>query len=92
MEYKIYFYEKGIKKDYDKVMANFSKKVEKRTLDFLKKTPFFGTKRKQFYKYDLPSGNRILYLILNPPPIVGIVCIGDHDDYMKYLKKYAKKR
>lgn len=91
MVYKVIIYEKSVQKDYESVMANFSQEVKKKALNYLKNTPFFGKKRKQFYKYDLPQGNRILYLILAEPQIVRIVCIGDHKHYMKYLKKHSKK-
>lgn len=91
MSYKIVIFEDSVNKDYEVVMASFSKEVKKRTVEFIKTTPYFGKKRKQFYKHDLPQGNRILYMIIsNKPPVVRIVCIGNHNHYMKYLKKHGK--
>lgn len=72
-------------------MIRLSKNVRKRAISFLKKTPYFGEKRGQYYKYDLPKANRILYSIISKnPPIVRIVCIGNHNHYMNFLKTHGK--
>lgn len=93
--YQIIFASRRTKKKFDKIVKETKDPQEKSLVETAfkhypkgkKSTHKFIGKVKDFWKYDLPQGERITYKVYDEKKCVVVYFIGSHDDYMKFLKK-----
>lgn len=90
MDFEIYPETNKIGKKFQEAIKLLSRKEKKDLFELLRKDPYKGNKRGQFYSYELSQTDRLLYKINKKGRYVLIVLVGGHPEYERYLNKYKR--
>jgi len=81
---------KRAEKSLDKLFLGVSKNKKRKVLKAIARQPNYCKKRGKFRCYSsLPNAQRILFITNDKTNIALILFVGNHDEYMKALKKYS---